>query len=84
MDILDCSPGSGALGTAALQSGLPVVSMVFDEVHLRWLSNIADLACARLITETKSHLHQQSLAEALANWFSDDLNPPEDAKMSED
>ena len=57
--------------------------MVFDEVHLRWLSNIADLACARLITETKSHLHQQSLAEALANWFSDDLNPPEDTKMSE-
>ena len=49
----DCSPGSGALGTAALQAGIPVTSIVFDEVHHRWLSNIADLACAKLITQCK-------------------------------
>ena len=73
VDIFDCSPGSGALGTAALQAGIPVTSIVFDEVHHRWLSNIADLACAKLITECKSHLHQPSLSEALQNWFMDEL-----------
>ncbi|CAE7459202.1 CRK3 [Symbiodinium sp. CCMP2592] len=73
VDIQDVSPGSGALGSAALALGIPITSFVFDDTHLVWLQNVADLQCARLICDKNQNLYQQTLAEALQNWFGDDL-----------
>ena len=68
------SPGSGALGAAALTLGIPITSYVFDDTRQTWLQNVADLKCAKLICDKSQHLYQQTLAEALANWFSDELS----------
>ena len=76
VDVLDLSPGSGQLGAAAMSLGVPITSFVCDETHAKWLRNLADLTCARLICEKNSHLYQQSLAEALDNFFSEDLAKP--------
>lgn len=73
VDLLDLSPGSGQAGSAAVALGVPVTSVVFDDTHLRWLQNVADVTCARLICQKSSHLHQQSLAEALDNFFKEEL-----------
>ena len=73
VDVQDVTPGSGALGCAALALGIPITSYVFDDTHLVWLQNVADLQCARLICDKNQNLYQQTLAEALQAWFADDL-----------
>ena len=69
----DLSPGSGSLATACMRSGVGCVCYVWSSLHATWLGNVLNREAAKLIVDTDSVLYQQSLAEALAQMFSDEL-----------
>ncbi len=59
--IIDVNPGSGQLGSAALNLGVSYVGVCCDERHMSVLANIADRDALRSIRESGSAVNQEQL-----------------------
>lgn len=81
--VVDLSPGSGQLASAAMKLGLQYVGIVVNRDHLSWLTNSVDRCAARLIAENGSPLFQQELAEHLSEQFAEVLCETHEADLQE-
>ena len=49
--VVDFTPGTGALASAAMSQGAKYTGFVDDAKHLAWLQNIADTAALHFIAK---------------------------------
>ena len=71
--IVDLSPGSGTLASAAMPEGIQYVGVVCDAIHMRWLQNTCDRASLQYIVKNGTALYQQDLAELVQQHYKDVL-----------
>ena len=71
--IVDLSPGSGTLASAAMAEGIQYVGVVCDATHVRWLQNTCDRASLQYIVKNGTALYQQDLAELVQLHYKDVL-----------
>ena len=72
--IVDLSPGSGALASAAMAEGCQYVGIAPDSTHLKFLQNTCDRNSLQYIVQNGAHLHQQDLAELIERHYRDVLD----------
>ena len=77
-EIEDLSPGSGTLATAAMRNEVRYTGYVWSTPHATWLGNVLDREAAKMIMDQNSVLWHESLAEALGQFFADDLAEKEE------
>jgi hypothetical protein len=82
--IIDVSPGSGQLGSAALNLGASYVGVCCDERHMSVLTNIADRDALRSIGESGSAVYQEELSVHIAEHFADVLEELNAEEASDD
>ena len=81
--VVDLSPGSGQLATAAMNLGLQYVGITTHSSHLSWLANTVDRSAVRMIAENGSALYQQELAEHLRKQFAEVMGEGHEADVEE-
>ena len=69
--VVDFTPGSGALATAAMSQGVKYTGLVEDAKHLAWLQNIVDTASLRYIAKKGEVLYMEDLAELITQHYQD-------------
>ena len=70
-DIVDLTPGSGALARAAMSRGLKYIGIVSDVKHLAWLQNTLDTAALRFIAKSGEPLYMAELADVITQHYQD-------------
>ena len=70
-DVIDLSPGSGALASACLSLGLRYTGFCANEKHRKWLENLVDRQALTLAATEGHALWSQSLAELIHRHFKD-------------
>ena len=81
--VFDLSPGSGALAEACMRIGAQYFGVVFEKLHLSWLSNVVDRAALKYITTNGNPLYHEDLATHLKTLFADQIEQPEAAEFSD-
>ena len=69
--VVDFTPGSGALATAAMSQGAKYTGLVEDAKHLAWLQNVVDTASLRYIAKKGEVLYVEDLAELITQHYQD-------------
>ena len=82
--VVDLSPGSGTLASAAMAEGIQYVGVVCDATHSRWLQNTCDRASLQYIVKNGTALYQQDLAELVQQHYKDVLEELGDEAVEED
>ncbi|CAE7207401.1 unnamed protein product [Symbiodinium sp. CCMP2592] len=82
--VVDGTPGGGTLASCCLKKGVQYFGFTRTKKHLSWISNIVDLEACRCCTMSKHPLYAQSLAEMIAEFFKEELNPQEPETLSAD
>ena len=81
--IVDFTPGSGALASAAMSLGAKYTGFVEETKHLAWLQNIVDTAALKFIAGKEEVLYMEELAELISSHYQDILEDPEDVPDAE-
>ena len=75
-DIMDLTPGSGALARAAMSRGLKYTGVVTDAKHHAWLQNTLDTAALRFIAK-EGPLYMADVAALIAEHYKELLEDAE-------
>ncbi|CAE7259467.1 unnamed protein product [Symbiodinium sp. CCMP2592] len=70
-DVVDLSPGSGALASACLSMGIRYTGFCGNEKHRKWLENLVDRQALALAATEGHALWTQSLADLIQLHFKD-------------
>ena len=81
--IVDFTPGSGTLASAAMSLGAKYTGFVEETKHLAWLQNIVDTAALKFIAGKQEVLYMEELAELISQHYQDILEDPEDVPDTE-
>ena len=81
--IVDVTPGSGVLASAAMQRGTPYLGLVGNAHHLTWLTNVVDRNSCQYMCTTGNFLYQEDLATLLSELFADVVDAKEDQTAEE-
>ena len=82
-DIVDPTPGSGALARVALSRGNKYVGAVADAKHLAWLQNTMDTASLRYIAK-EGPLYMADVAELITEHYQELIEGPSEDAEEED
>ena len=81
--IVDVTPGSGVLASAAMQRGTPYLGLVGNAHQLTWLTNVVDRNSCQYMCTTGNFLYQEDLATLLSELFADVVDAKEDQTAEE-